>query len=288
MGGGGDSVRARQVRTAIVLGSVAAGVLVVLAFADGDSAPPSETEIRAETDIRTAAAIETDISRDEAGPGPKESSWAGKESDGAGTTDSISRPSEHSAPPEDGWTPTYNDEALPCTGPKQPVNFQTLSAGSSVNGLPLTYTERRCGGGAPAVRTNYLSYIYGDCEIAEGATGCQPPLEIQNWPACQRFLAKYSFRGEPPPHRELARQDGAEVVEFNFGIDKRLEVYTETTTVVIFATERRLAVEAVEMLRNEDKGQPPATHPDELEDQDSGWLGPPANGSMEGDLQCDA
>jgi hypothetical protein len=188
-----------------------------------------------------------------------------------------------------GWKPTFNDEALPCTGDQRPVNFETFSAGPSLEGLPLTYTERRCGSsGSAATRANYLSYVYGDCEIVAGATGCQPPLEIQTWPACQRYLAKYSFRGEPLPHRRLEKRDGAEVVEFNFALDKRIEVYTKASTVVIFAVDRSLALKAVEMLRLEEKGKPPATQPGDLKSGGPDGLGPPEEGSLEGDLSCQA
>jgi len=152
----------------------------------------------------------------------------------------------------------------------------------------MTHGERRCGGGPVATRVNYVSYIYGDCEILEGETGCQPPLEIQTWPACQRFFAKYSFRGKPLPHRYLPTPGGAKVVEFNFALDKRIEVYTEHSTVVIFATDRPRAVEAAEMLRLEASGEPPASNPQGLDSGPPDRLKPPAQGSMEGNLSCQA
>lgn len=184
------------------------------------------------------------------------------------------------------WHPVHNDEALPCTRPGEPVNFETFSAGPSVSGLPLTHATRRCDGGPVAGRANYVSYIYGDCEIPKGATGCQPPLEIQSWPACQRFFAKYSFAGKPPPHRRLPKRGGAVVVELDFALDKRIEVYTDSATIAIFAVDRDLAVSAVEGLRPREQGKPPATNGGAVEGDAPEWLAPPAKGSMKGDLSC--
>jgi hypothetical protein len=170
------------------------------------------------------------------------------------------------------WAPVLNDEALPCTASRAPVNFETYSVGPSINGRPLTYTERRCGAGPVAARVNYLAYIYGDCSIRPGESGCRPPLEIQTWPACQRFLAKYSFRSKPLPHRFLSTGGGAEVVEFSFAAGSRIEVYTKASTVVIFAADRDRALEAVDMLRHEENQKPPAISPEDLREERPGRL----------------
>lgn len=204
------------------------------------------------------------------------------EEDADGEAGSFPDPEE--AP--SNWGAVLNDDALPCTGPRAPLNFGTFSVGPSINGLPLTSTERRCGGGPVATRVNYLSYIYGDCTIPPGETGCRPPLEIQTWPACQRFLAKYSFRGRPLPHRFLSNGAGAEVVEFSFPAGNRIEAYTGGSTVVIFAPDRDLAVDAVAMLRPEEEESPPASGPEDLKTERTERLEPPEQGSMEGALSC--
>ncbi len=248
---------------AIVLGCAIA--LVVVAVAGGGSTPAPDTgERRAPEFAADASGSEFRLARDE----PARSTRSAADS-------------KH-------WSPVFNDEALPCTAPREPVNFETFSVGPSIEGLALTHAERRCGGGPVATRVNYVSYIYGDCEISDGATGCQPPLEIQTWPACQRFLAKYSFRGRPLPHRFLPGPSGAKVVEFNFAFDKRIEVYTGSATVVIFATDRARAIEAVEMLRLEGRREPPASNSTELDSGLPDRLEPPAQGSMEGNLSCQA
>lgn len=288
MYGGSDRRGSKTLRWGIALGCVIAGLVVVVAAAgDGSDSPWYVEADRAleKADPPSGDRAALSGKGDSAALSGKEPGHARSESQLSAASD-PDHGSAASDPEPDGWEPVYNDEALPCTGDRQPVNFETFSAGPSLDELPLTYTERRCGGASPATSTNYLSYIYGDCEIAEGATGCQPPLEIQTWPACQRFLANYSFRGKPLPHRRLPSQDGAVVVEFNFAFDKRIEVYTGSSTVVIFATSRDLALEAAEMLRLEEKGKPPATHSDDLKSGSSGRLEPPAEGSLEGDLAC--
>jgi hypothetical protein len=179
-------------------------------------------------------------------------------------------------------------EALPCTGLKESNNFEVFSAGPSPTGLPLNTVQRRCGASTPAdeAPANFTSYIYGDCQIAEGATGCRPPLEVQTWPACQRALGNYSFNGKPIPYTRLPSQSGAEVVEIHFMFGPRIEVYTKSSTVVLFAESRALAMEALGLLQSQEKDKPPATRADELKGRPEEGLEPPIDGAMEGELQC--
>jgi len=181
----------------------------------------------------------------------------------------------------------YHD-TLPCTGPEEPVNFEVFSAGSKPSGLPLTGTTRRCDVGAPrdGWPSNWVSYEYGDCEIAESATGCQRPLIVQTWPACQRSMADYSYEGKPLPYRELPKRGGARVVEFNFAIESRIEVYTKSATVVIFAAEPDLATEAVRLLRPQQQGTPPVTRAESLGGEPPQGLASPSDGSTKGALSC--
>lgn len=181
-----------------------------------------------------------------------------------------------------------NHEALPCTGVEAPINFEIFSAGPSIAGVPFTGVQRRCGGSAPADEPSpdFINYIYGHCEIPAGATGCEPPLEIQTWPACQRSLGDYSFEGHPVPFRRLQDVGGAEVVEINFMVDNRIEVYTKSSTIVIFANTPDLAKKALGSLRSQQIGKPPATEPQELNGEPGQGLGPPIPGAMKGDLPC--
>lgn len=179
-------------------------------------------------------------------------------------------------------------EALPCTGAKEPVNFEIFSAGPAVGGLPLTGFKRRCGGTTPVDEppANFTNYIYGDCELAKGSSSCVPPLEIQTWPACERSLADYSFGGKPMPYRRLASDSRADVVEIQFEFGPRIEVYSKSSTIVIFAEDLALAEEAVAQLTSQDIGNPPATQVGELKGQPDESLAPPSDGATEGELSC--
>lgn len=177
-------------------------------------------------------------------------------------------------------------EALPCTSPRGPINFEVFSVGPSVAGVPLEGVERRCGGSpfADEQPANFVNYIYGRCEISEGGDGCMPPLEIQTWPACQRALADYSYDGKPMEYRRLPDENGAEVVEIL--LDGRIEVYTKDSTVVIFSEDPALAEKALTLLRVHEAGQSPPIRAGEIEGEPEEGLAPPVAGATEGELSC--
>lgn len=214
----------------------------------------------------------------------------------ADSTDSPDSPLESGQPHGGGdtaWIPTHDrvvaHEALPCTGPYDPTNFEIFSAGPTVAGLPVSATVRRCDVAAPAHETpaNRITYMYGRCEtLPEDEVGCVPPLEVQTWPACQRSLADYSFEGRPLPFRQLPKHGGAEVVEFDFALERRIEVYTKSSTIVIFADSPELGRKAVEHLSPQQVGKQPVTNAADLRGSSPGRLAPPTDGAMEGDLEC--
>lgn len=181
-------------------------------------------------------------------------------------------------------------EALPCTGPNEPINFEIFSAGPEIAGLPMTAVSRRCDEASPDYESpaNEITYIYGDCKVPVGSeSGCTPPLEIQTWPACQRSKADYSFGGRPLPSKKLPEHGGAEVVEFDAPfLGGRIEVYTKESTVVIFAESPQLAREAVKRLTPQERGQTPARSQADLDQKPPQTLGSPASGAIEGELQC--
>lgn len=193
------------------------------------------------------------------------------------------------------WVSTHQlvkeHEALPCTGPNEPANFEIYSAGPSVAGLPLAEADRTCESRVPAAErpANYMTYLYGHCEIVAGSTGCAPPLQVQTWPACQRSLADYTFEGEPEPYTKLPSRGGAEVYEIDFVSGPRIEVYTESSTVVVFAADRHLALEAVDQLIPGDEDRPPMTTAEQMrgvQKQPKQPLQMPVNGAIEGKLPC--
>jgi hypothetical protein len=177
-------------------------------------------------------------------------------------------------------------EALPCTGEREPINFEVFSAGPAVAGEPMTATVRRCDAGALADEStsNYFAYIYGDCQALAG--GCEPPLQIRSYPACQRSFADYSFEGKPLPYKELPPVGGATVREIEFLVDHRIEVYTGTSTIAISAADWALAGEALRHLRGQPGGEIPSSTAESLAQGDRTRLVPPVNGAIEGDLPC--
>jgi hypothetical protein len=191
------------------------------------------------------------------------------------------------------WVSTHErvlrHEALPCTGPTDPVNFEVFSAGPAVAGAPMTAAVRRCDAGALADEStsNYLAYIYGECQSqSQNGAGCLPPLQIRSYPACQRSYAEYSFEGKPLPYRELPSIEGAKVFEIEFLVDHRIEVYTGASTIVLSAADWPLAEEALEQLRSQPPGTPPATAASSLARAPRGSLEPPVKEALEGDLPC--
>lgn len=189
------------------------------------------------------------------------------------------------------WVSTHalvlKHEALPCTGPKEPVNFEVFSAGPAVAGVPMTAAVRRCDSASVADETpsNYLAYVYGRCQPQADA-GCLPPLQIRSYPACQRSFADYSFEGSPLPHKALAPIDEAKVVEIDFLVDHRIEVYTGTATIVLSAADPSLAEKALGRLRSQASGTPPATQPFALARNSQQRLQAPAESALTGGLPC--
>jgi hypothetical protein len=223
---------------------------------------------------------------------PLSAAYGAVSSSGAAPQESpISSDAPDSVPAD--WVSTnervLRHEALPCTGPREPINFEIFSAGPAVEGLPMNAAVRRCDVAAPKDEkpANYLTYVYGYCETpAKDDQGCAPPLQIQTWPACQRNKAGYSFDGKPVPSREIPPKGGAMVTEFKLAGESRLEVYTKSSTVVIFAERPELAKKAIEFLRPQKTGNPPATRADDLRGSTPKELPPPTDGASEGRLQC--
>lgn len=133
-------------------------------------------------------------------------------------------------------------------------------------GLPL----EKAGGSQSDRRSSNWVFIYGHCEPPpSGEAGCPPPLQIQNFSTCTRWAAGvnqgrrlYDFRGAK------ARGGGAT------GISDPLEIFTGSTTVVIFAERRSVTWAAAKALRNVRSVRP------------TGLLPPPVQDSLSGDLPC--
>jgi hypothetical protein len=125
--------------------------------------------------------------------------------------------------------------------------FPLYYAGPEVDGLPLSAVLRRDDG------ADYVSFVYGDCTPASDA-GCAPPAEVQIWRSADRNVGSYDLSepGSPPLERTRIRGRPAAFVG-----DGTLEIYTDESTVVVFAgtRERGLGiVRALRCVRNESDG----------------------------------
>ncbi len=204
------------------------------------------------------------------------------------------------------------DTLLPCTEAGESPNFTVYSLGEAFENLPLTATDRVCDPPnqdevatmipGSYLRSNFVSYIYGDCSVPQDADPaiCSPPLEVQTWPACERNASSYVLppetgleqlprawtevngtraaifpdklvfdQGIPPVPEENDQSQGDESL--------RLEVYAGDATIVVFANDRQVGLRAAESL---ELGTPSLADgvPEELPD--------PARGSIHGALQC--
>jgi hypothetical protein len=130
-------------------------------------------------------------------------------------------------------------DTLRCTDAAEEPNFDTYGLGESYGDLGLVETLRRCDTPYPGERVaaNYVSYIYGDCEleqVGDDRLGCQPPLEIQTWPSCHRSLADYPEGTVESRSTRLSNLNGAQ--RYQFGKDW-IEIYSQDETIVLFSTD---------------------------------------------------
>ena len=191
----------------------------------------------------------------------------------------------------------YLAEVLPCTERNATPNFRTYGLGGSIGEIKLVEALRRCDLPYPGepVAANYVSYIYGDCElqIVEGKrTSCQPKLEIQSWPSCQRSLSDYESSLLDLEVSRLA--DVGNASQFEIG-HERIEIYTDNTTIVFFSPDPKLLrsaaqkvaeqsyVSSLKWLRVEDTDR--SEQGGELVTFD-GELQSPDEGALEGRLEC--
>jgi hypothetical protein len=124
--------------------------------------------------------------------------------------------------------------------------FPLYYAGEEVDGLPLTAVLRRDEG------ADYVSFVYGEC-TSSSDSGCAPPVEVQVWPSGARSAASYEGSpGAPALERTRIRGQPAAIV----GDGTQLELYTEESTVVVFADRERLPAiaKALRCLRRERDG----------------------------------
>jgi hypothetical protein len=143
--------------------------------------------------------------------------------------------------------------------------FPVYFAGGDVDGLPLTSVSEASHGRFGTE----VTFSYGDCDPPDGLFaegGCSLPLSIQNWSTCVRWGKQL--------HDPLRAFDLRGAKATNGGGGSQLEVFTGTTTVVIWAHERRVAESAARQLQD--------VRPADRFSQ----LPPPIDGSLQGKLPC--
>ncbi len=181
-------------------------------------------------------------------------------------------------------------ELLPCTGYEDPLNFDSYYLGDSFEDLPLSATDRRCYLPDPNYPddpgSNDVSYFYGTCTPPPDG-GCTPPLEVQTWPACERYRDMYMLDpyGTPLPRIDLTVQ-GVPASLFEDGY--RLEIYTGGSTVVIFGDDSAQIMRAGNAIQ-EAPGIPSLKSLLEEEPRpqaQSTTLEPPTEGALDGTLAC--
>lgn len=141
---------------------------------------------------------------------------------------------------EKGPADTSQADRPACTSPSEDLSFRNQWVGPSFDGLPLTTVIRQCAlptGDFPT-RQNLVSYLYGSCNAGKGSEGgCAVPLEVQSWPAEERYKELYEMA---PEEHQIERQDttvnGSPASLFEGG--HRLEIFYEDVTVVIFGQGR--------------------------------------------------
>ena len=138
-----------------------------------------------------------------------------------------------------------------------------VAASKDAVGFPL----EKASGSGPDQRSSTWAFIYGDCDPPTGDRGCAPPLQIQNFSTCARWAGGVN-QGKP-----LYGFRGAKARGTGRGLSNPIEIFTGTTTVVIFAPRPALAKAAASALRNVRNARPSP-------------FPPPAPGSLSGKLPC--
>lgn len=194
-----------------------------------------------------------------------------------------------------GLDRTVLAETLPCTTEKLSPNFLTYGLGKSIHGHELVEVIRRCDLPYPnePVAANYVSYIYGECEprkVEQNRSSCQPPVEIQTWPPCQRALSDSDSDYIGLEARRL--NDVGDARQYKLGGD-RIEVYSGVSTVVIFSSDPAILELAAQNLVLQDyvgsrDWLDAGRKPDESIQISSKRISlqAPAAGSMNGETKC--
>lgn len=142
-------------------------------------------------------------------------------------------------------------EEAPCLKKRHLPAFTAYNLGSKFDGMSLTSVERSCFApgpraqhrlGEPASVAWTSNATYGTCTPEAGSDGtCDPPLELQSAPECDRNFSSYGVVqpvGALSPRKSFVLGGSYKIptAAFEYGrFGARLEMYTGQTTVVIFS-----------------------------------------------------
>lgn len=135
-----------------------------------------------------------------------------------------------------------------CPRDGRSVNFPAYFLGARFEGLERTARTRRCDRPRrdEPIRANYVDYVYGSCDPAQH--GCQPPLQVQSWPACERNPSSYDGPLIGPDRSARFHIRGVPAHFYDDGT--RLELSTGKATIVLFGDRRGQLKRAAEALRS--------------------------------------
>jgi hypothetical protein len=182
-------------------------------------------------------------------------------------------------------------DSLPCAFSDATSNFPVFSVGPSFETLPVTDVVRHCElpnqNGPDEGRSDYVSYIYGDCvvpydPISYGAPSCTAPIEVQSWPACVRNLAQLALDPEwaSLDYTQITLDNGVPALRLEGGT--QLEVLTGTSTIDIYGDD----VAQVLRVANALQQQPTGTLEVVPQSRAAADLPVPAPGAQDGTLPC--
>ena len=147
-------------------------------------------------------------------------------------------------------------ETAPCVHHRHLPAFTAYSLGAEFAGLRRTRRIRECysppgfgrlvGPGPRSVA--WTSYVeYGTCTPEGRESGCGPPLEIESWPECDLNFSPYSTKPNalrPSTSFDLSGSYKIPTALLQDRNPTQLGMYTGQTTIVIFATDPKLARQA--------------------------------------------
>ena len=152
--------------------------------------------------------------------------------------------------------------------------YRLYYVGRGHAGLPLTSVSSACQPPAyerrvrrlPPAISPAITFSYGSCEQPPGEGGCPPPLSIRNFEICAINPHSHGVSAAG-----LSRVRGVPVLQSPASV----EVYTGSTTIIVFARSSRSAMRAVAHLRSVDGRIGPRDK-----------LPPPVAGALKGRLRC--